>query len=280
MGFVIKISFFCYPKFISDPHNGITGQEFRHSGLNIPNLFSCPAPRGAGTKKMRILLIEDEQDIASFVISGLRKEHFAVDWADSAEKGLAWVKLNSYDLGIFDVKLPGMGGIEACQRLRQRGRTFPIVILSVMSDAVTKVGALNHGADDYLQKPFFMAELVARVKALLRRGANAIDPVIKLADVVMDTVKHTAKRNGKLLDLNRKEFSLLEYFMRNPGVTLTRAMIMEHVWDANADPFTNTVDVHIRFLRQKIDAGRRQKLLKTIHGYGYKFDAARAWTKK
>ncbi len=224
---------------------------------------------------MRILLIEDEPDIASFVISGLRREHFAVDWAESAEKGLAWVKLNSYDLGIFDVKLSGMGGIEACQRLRQRGRTFPVVILSVMGDAVTKVGALNQGADDYLQKPFFMAELIARVKALLRRGANAMEPVIKLADIVMDTVKHTAKRDGQLLDLNRKEFSLLEYFMRNPGVTLTRAMIMDPVWDANADPFTNTLDVHIRFLRKKVDSGRHRKLLKTIHGYGYKFDAPR-----
>ncbi len=223
---------------------------------------------------MRILFIEDEREIASFVVNGLREEHFAVDWADSAEKGLAWVKMNEYDLGIFDVKLPGVGGIEACRKLRERGRSFPIIILSVMNDAVTKVDALNLGADDYLQKPFFMAELVARAKALLRRGKRAEEPVIKLADMVMDTVKHMAARAGKPLDLNRKEFSLLEYFMRNPGVTLTRAMIMEHVWDANADPFTNTVDVHVRFLRQKVDSGHRLKLLKTVHGYGYKFEAS------
>jgi DNA-binding response OmpR family regulator len=223
---------------------------------------------------MRILLIEDEWEIASFVVNGLRTEHFAVDWADNAEKGLAWVKLNSYDLGIFDVKLPKIGGIEACRMLRERGWNFPIIILSVMNDAATKVEALNSGADDYLQKPFFMAELVARVRALLRRGKKTDEPVIKLADMVMDTVKHTAARGGKLLELNRKEFSLLEYFMQNPGVTLTRAMIMEHVWDANADPFTNTVDVHVRFLRQKIDSGHRQKLIKTVHGYGYKFEVA------
>jgi DNA-binding response OmpR family regulator len=223
---------------------------------------------------MRILLIEDERDIASFIVNGLRAERFAVDWADNAEKGLAWVKLNSYDLGIFDVKLPKMGGIEACQRLRERGRGFPIIILSVMSDAVTKVEALNLGADDYLQKPFFMVELVARVRALLRRGKRVEEPVIKLADMVIDTVKHAAMRAGKPLTLNRKEFNLLEYFMRNPGATLTRAMIMEHVWDANADPFTNTVDVHVRFLRQKVDSGHRQKLIKTVHGYGYKFEIA------
>ena len=145
---------------------------------------------------MRILFIEDEREIASFVVNGLREEHFAVDWADSAEKGLAWVKMNEYDLGIFDVKLPGVGGIEACRKLRERGRSFPIIILSVMNDAVTKVDALNLGADDYLQKPFFMAELVARAKALLRRGKRAEEPVIKLADMVMDTVKHMAARAG------------------------------------------------------------------------------------
>ena len=223
---------------------------------------------------MRILLIEDERDIATFIVNGLREERFAVDWADSGEKGLAWARLNDYDLGIFAAKLPGMGGIEACRKLRQRGRTFPIVILSVMSDAVTKAKALNSGADDCLQKPFFMAELVARMRALLRRAGNAMEPVIRLGDMVMDTIKHTAARAGKDLKLNRKEFSLLEYFMWNPGVTLTRAMILEHVWDANADPFTNTVDVHVRFLRHKVDGGFKRKLLKTVHGYGYKFEAS------
>jgi len=168
-----------------------------------------------------------------------------------------------------------VSGIETCQRLRQRGMTFPIIILSAATDTLTKAEALECGADDYLQKPFFMAELVARIRALLRRGDNAEEPVVKLGGLVMDTIGHTITRAGKALELNRKEFSLLEYFMRNPGVTLTRAMILEHVWDANADPFTNTVDVHIRFLRQKVDAGFKRKLLKTVHGYGYKFDAQR-----
>jgi DNA-binding response OmpR family regulator len=220
---------------------------------------------------MRILLIEGEQEIALFTVRGLREERFAVDWADSAEKGLAWAKWNRYDLGIIDAKQTGTSGIEACQGLRQRGMTFPIVILSAMSDALTKADALDRGADEYLQKPFFMAELVARIRALLRRGEHGMEPVITLGNLVLDTVKHTATRAKRELALSRKEFSLLEYFMRNPGVTLTRAMILEHVWDANADPFTNTVDVHVRFLRHKVDAGFKRKLLKTVHGYGYKF---------
>ncbi|MDE2018874.1 MAG: response regulator transcription factor [Patescibacteria group bacterium] len=223
---------------------------------------------------MRILLIEDEKEIANFVVNGLRAERFAVDWADSAEKGLAWARLSSYDLGIFDVKLQGgITGIEACRRLRERGIGFPIIILSVMNDAITKVKALNLGADDYLQKPFFMAELIARVRALLRREKKTENPVFKVADLILDTIKHTVIRGDKPIKLNRKEFSLLEYFMRNQGITLTRAMILEHVWDANADPFTNTVDVHIRFLRQKIDDGFKEKLIKTVHGYGYKLEA-------
>jgi len=225
---------------------------------------------------MRILLIEDEREIAKFIVNGLRAEHFAVDWADNAEKGLAWVRMSDYDLGIFDVKLPGMSGIDACRSLREKGFGFPVIILSVMNDAITKVEALNIGADDYLQKPFFMAELAARVRALLRREKKAEEPVIKVADVMLDTVRHTVTRAGMPIRLNRKEFCLLEYFMRNPGVTLTRAMIMEHVWDANADPFTNTVDVHVRFLRQKIDDGFKDKLITTVHGYGYKLESGSA----
>ena len=225
---------------------------------------------------MRILLIEEEREIATYIVRGLRAERFAADWADAAEKGLAWAKWNTYDLGIFDATLTGISGIETCQRLRGRGTTFPIIILSAPTDAPTKAEALNCGADGFLSKPFFMAELVARMRALLRRGEDAMEPVITLGDLTLDTVNRTAARAKRELALNRKEFSLLEYFMRNPGVTLTRAMILEHVWDTNVDPFTNTVDVHIRFLRQKVDAGFKRKLLKTVHGYGYKFDAQRS----
>jgi two-component system OmpR family response regulator len=221
---------------------------------------------------MRILLIEDEKDIANLVVAGLRAERFAVDWARTGEQGLAWAKVNAYDLGIFDIRLPGMSGVHACRTIREKGVNFPIIMLSVMNDAITKVEALNIGADDYLVKPFFMAELSARVRALLRREKKVTGPVLALGDVTLDVALHVVTRAGRLIRLNRKEFSLLEYFMRNPGVTLTRAMILEHVWDMNADPFTNTVDVHVRFLRQKIDDGHERKLLKTVHGYGYKIE--------
>jgi DNA-binding response OmpR family regulator len=221
---------------------------------------------------MRILLIEDEREIAEFITSGLRKERFAVDWANTGEEGLGWAKVNDYDAGVFDVRLPGLSGIEVCRAVRERKKEFPIIMLSVMNDAVTKVEALNAGADDYLVKPFFMAELLARLRALLRREKKTMGPVLQIADLVVDTLTHGVKRGKKDIHLNRKEFGLLEYLMRNPGTTLTRGMILEHVWDMNADPFTNTVDVHIRFLRQKIDEGHKRKLIKTMHGYGYKIE--------
>jgi two-component system, OmpR family, response regulator len=222
---------------------------------------------------MRALLLEDEKDIARFIIEGLRSERFAVDWAETGEKGLMWGKVNSYDIGIFDIKLAGgHSGLQVCQMIREHGKTFPIIILSVTGDVPTKIEALNIGADDYLAKPFSLAELMARVRALLRRERKIVGPRLSLADLEMDTQAHTVARAGKRIELNRKEFALLEYLMRNPGTTLTRAMILEHVWDMNADPFTNTVDVHIRFLREKIDIGHKKKLIKTVHGFGYKIE--------
>jgi two-component system OmpR family response regulator len=222
---------------------------------------------------MRILLLEDEKDIASFIMSGLKAERFAVDWADTGEKGLMWAKVNAYDLGIFDIKLPGQqDGLQVARMIRERGKMFPIIMLSVTGDVATKIEALNLGADDYLAKPFSLAELLARVHALLRREKKITGPKLIVADLEMDTQAHSVTRGGKEIHLNRKEFALLEYLMRSPGIMLTRSMILEHVWDMNADPFTNTVDVHIRFLREKIDVGWRKKLLKTVHGFGYKIE--------
>jgi DNA-binding response OmpR family regulator len=221
---------------------------------------------------MRVLLIEDEKEIADLVTAGIHAERFAVDWAATGEEGIRWAKINQYDLGVFDVRLGDMRGIEVCKLLREKGKTFPIIMLSVMNDAITKVEALNSGADDYLAKPFFMAELAARIRALLRREKRMRGPLLRVGDLTMDTLTHQVMRADHSITLNRKEFALLEYLMRNEGTTLTRGMILEHVWDMNADPFTNTVDVHIRFLRQKIDVGHRVKLIKTVHGYGYKIE--------
>ncbi len=223
---------------------------------------------------MRILLIEDEREIAEFVLRGLRTERFAVDWSNTGEEGLGWAKVNDYDVAIFDVRLPGISGVEVCRALRERKKEIPIIMLSVMGDAMTKVEALNAGADDYLVKPFFMAELTARVRALLRREHRIVGTVLHVADLTLDSSSHIVQRGRRRIRLNRKEFALLEYMMRHQGVTLTRGMILEHVWDMNADPFTNTVDVHIRFLRQKVDEGHGVKLIKTVHGYGYKIETS------
>jgi DNA-binding response OmpR family regulator len=197
-----------------------------------------------------------------------------VDWAHKGDQGLLWAKVNDYDLAILDINLMGskIGGLEICHAVREKGRSFPIIVLSIIHDTATKIEALNMGADDYLTKPFSMTELLARIRALLRREKKLVGPIIKHKDLVLDVNAHTAKRGGRRIELNRKEFSLLEYLMRNPGTTLTRSMILEHVWETNSDPFTNTVDVHIRFLRRKIDDGYDKKLIKTVHGHGYKIE--------
>jgi DNA-binding response OmpR family regulator len=222
---------------------------------------------------MRILLVEDDDAIAEFVIASLKAEDFAVDWARSGLRALMWVKVNQYDLAVLDINLgSGESGLDTCEAIREQGKTFPILMLSVINDAQTKISALNLGADDYITKPFFAAELLARIRALLRREKKMTGPKLIIADLEMDTLAHTVTRRGKSIVLNRKEFALLEYMMRNAGTTLTRGMILEHVWDITADPFTNTVDVHIRFLRAKIDEKYKKKLIKTIHGYGYKIE--------
>jgi len=222
---------------------------------------------------MKILLVEDDEAIAEFIVNSLKAEDFGVDWARSGLRGLMWAKVNQYDLAILDINLgAGESGLDTCEAIREQGKIFPILVLSVINDPQTKISALNLGADDYLTKPFFAAELLARIRALLRREKKITGPKLVIADLEMDTLAHTVSRRGKSIALNRKEFALLEYMLRNVGTTLTRGMILEHVWDMNADPFTNTVDVHIRFLRAKIDDKYRKKLIKTIHGYGYKIE--------
>lgn len=223
---------------------------------------------------MRILIIEDEKDIASFVKKGLVAEKFAVDCSHNGEDGLRFAKINDYDLVVLDIGLPGKDGLTVCRELREADKTFAILILSVMTDAHIKSHALNIGADDYLAKPFSFEELLARVRALLRRKDNFTGLKLKVADLELDSLTHNVMRGNKQIQLNRKEFSLLKYFMENTGIVLTRNMILEHVWDMNADPFNNTIDVHVRYLRKKIDDKKfKKKLLHTVHGYGYKIDS-------
>jgi two-component system OmpR family response regulator len=222
---------------------------------------------------MRILFVEDEPSVADFVVRGLKAERFVVDWTAQAEQALSLVRTNSYDAAIIDIELAGQHiGLKICKAIREKEKVFPIIVLSATHDTAVKIEALNLGADDYLTKPFSLMELLARVRALLRREKKVIGPVFRVDDLEMDVNSHSVKRGRQDVRLNRKEFALLEYFMRNPGTLLTRAMILEKIWDASLDPFTNTVDVHVRFLRKKIDDGRRKKLIKTVHGYGYKIE--------
>lgn len=222
---------------------------------------------------MRVLLVEDEAEVAEFVMRGLKRERFSVDWAQTADKALMWAKVNQYDCAVMDIKLAGdVTGLDIVKAAREKKQAFPIIILSGIRDATTRVEALNLGADDYLIKPFLFAELLARIRALLRRRKAVTGPVITVGDIVLDTVAHTVMRNGKSIPMNRKEFCLLEYFMHHPRILLTRSMILDHVWDVTTDQLTNTVDVHIRFLRKKLGDGGKHEIIKTVHGYGYKLD--------
>ncbi|HCU70483.1 MAG TPA: DNA-binding response regulator [Candidatus Moranbacteria bacterium] len=219
---------------------------------------------------MKILLIEDEEEIALFTKKGLEAELFAVDVANEGEKGEYMARTNDYDIIIIDYNLPYKNGIEVCKNLRDAGRKFPILMLTAEKDVGKKVEAFANGANDYLTKPFAIEELIARVRALLRHNSQSSSTEFSYKDVIIDLEKHIVIRAQKVLSLRKKEMALLEYFLRNPGTILTRSMILEHVWDTNADPFTNTVDVHVRSLRKKMNIDNLEPLIETVRGIGYR----------
>ena len=218
---------------------------------------------------MRILVVEDERKVASFIRQGLGEEGYAVDVASNGEEGLAMARDGVHDLIILDIGLPKMNGLQVLQELRRRKVTTSVLLLTVRATIEDKVLGLDAGADDYLTKPFAFQELVARVRALLRRRTEGGPAVLQFADLTLDPARHTAFRGGQKIDLTSKEFALLDYFMRNPGRVLTRTMIIEHVWDYDFDTGTNVVDVYVNYLRKKIDSDREPKLIHTIRGVGY-----------
>lgn len=218
---------------------------------------------------MRILVVEDERKVASFIRQGLGEEGYAVDVASNGEEGLAMARDGVHDLIILDIGLPKMNGLQVLQELRRRKVTTPVLLLTVRATIEDKVLGLDAGADDYLTKPFAFQELVARVRALLRRRTEGGPAVLQFADLTLDPARHTAFRGGQKIDLTSKEFALLDYFMRNPGRVLTRTIIIEHVWDYDFDTGTNVVDVYVNYLRKKIDSDREPKLIHTIRGVGY-----------
>jgi len=218
---------------------------------------------------MRILIVEDEKKVAGFIKKGLEEETYAVDVAVDGEEGFGLAEANEYDLIILDLMLPKMDGFEVLTRLREKKVNSPILLLTAKDSVEDKVTGLNKGADDYLTKPFAFSELLARVRSLLRRGQSETKTVLNLADLSLDLVSHKVNSNSEEIELTGKEYSLLEYFMRNQGKVLTRTMIAEHVWDYNFDTFTNVIDVYINHLRKKIDKNHSQKLLHTLRGVGY-----------
>ena len=218
---------------------------------------------------MRILVVEDERKIAQFIKRGLKEEGYAVDVASDGEEGHFLATTNDYDVVILDLMLPKIEGIILCKRLREEKIPSSIIILTAKDDVQNKIQGLDAGADDYLTKPFAFEELLARIRAALRKNDQSLTTKLQVADLTMDLLTHRVMRGNKEIILTNKEYTLLEYLMRHTASIIPRAVISEHVWDINFDTDTNVIDVYINYLRRKIDSGYKKKLIHTIRGRGY-----------
>lgn len=218
------------------------------------------------------MVVEDDREVSHALREVLTRQSYSVDVLATGEDALRHAAETSYDLILLDYVLPGINGREVCSMLRERGFASPILMLTVRAETSDKVGALDQGADDYLTKPFSTDELLARVRALLRRPKPLQPDTLQIGDLVIDTQRQKVMRGEREIYLTRKEFALVEYLMRNRGLVLSRHQIMEHVWDRNADPFSNTIETHMMTLRKKIDSPEKQKLIHTVQGRGYKLD--------
>ena len=223
---------------------------------------------------MHILVVEDEQRLAVLLRRVLSEERHAVDLAFDGAEGLNLAASDTYDLVILDLMLPGVDGLEICRTLRRAGIQVPVLMLTARGAVEDRVAGLNVGADDYLVKPFAMEELLARVAALLRRRGQGFDAATQLqvGDLTLDLLRHEARRDGRVIELTAKEFSLLEFLMRHPGQVLTRTQIIDHVWQYDSEALSNVVDIYIHYLRDKIDRGFAHPMLKTMRGVGYKIE--------
>ena len=218
---------------------------------------------------MRILIAEDEKKIAEFIKRGLKEEGYAADLAHTGPDALRLAEENPYDLLLLDVMLPGLDGVAVCARLRANGFASPILMLTAKDRVEDKVKGLDSGANDYLTKPFAFEELLARIRALLRAKPAEASTLLRAGDIELDLAAHKASLSSKELDLSAKEFSLLEYLVRNKGKIVTRTMIAEHVWDINFDTGTNVIDVYINYLRNKLEKKPAKKVIHTVRGKGY-----------
>lgn len=218
---------------------------------------------------MRILVVEDDPDAGPVLAKGLREHAFAVDLAQDGPAAIHKAFVNSYDLIILDVMLPGKGGLDVCKELRQSGSTVPILMLTARHQVPDRIAGLNAGADDYVIKPADLGELLARIHALLRRRSRLESPVLRVADLEIDTHQRKVVRNGRSIPLTAKEYSLLEYLVWREGAVVGRAEISEHVWDERYDPTSNLIEVYVQRLRRKIDTGHPVRLIHTRRGEGY-----------
>jgi DNA-binding response OmpR family regulator len=219
---------------------------------------------------MRILLVEDERKVASFIARTLRESAYAVDVADTGEKALELGKEISYDAILLDIRLPGISGVKVCRELRRRGIETPVMMLTARALVEQRVEGLDAGADDYLTKPFVLAEFLARVRALIRRGVHKGQAPLRYADLELDRRQWRAKRGKEMIPLTSKEFALLELFLLHADDVVTRSDILEHVWEYHSDTGSNLVDVYINRVRRKVDQNGFEKLIHTVRGLGYR----------
>jgi len=222
---------------------------------------------------MRLLVVEDEMKVASFLKRGLEAENYAVDVATDGEDGLHLATTHEYDLIMLDILLPKLTGFEVLQKLRDRNIRTPVIMLTARSSLGDRVQGLDLGADDYLVKPFAFEELLARIRALLRRRATGGNPILRVGQVLMDPVAHEVRVSDEVVEFTPKEYALLEYLMHNEGTVCTRTMIAQHVWDINFDTYTNLIDVFINHLRKKLQPFGCDKMIQTVRGVGYVLQA-------
>ena len=226
--------------------------------------------RGIGRiYRMRILVVEDDRKTAGFVGKALKAEGCAVDVLHNGDEALAAILSTSFDAVVLDIMLAGRDGLSVLRQLRTRGNRTPVLLLSARGEVNERVEGLEAGADDYMAKPFALEEVIARVRALMRRGGDAKPPDLRLGDLTLDTATRVAQRGTRKIELTAREYRLLEYLMRSPGRVCTRMMLIEKVWDYSFDPGSNIVDVYVRKLREKIDGGAKVPLLHSVRGVGY-----------
>lgn len=219
---------------------------------------------------MQILIVEDEEKIANFLRRGLLEESYAVDVARDGEEALYKFDINEYDLVLLDLLIPKVDGVAVCRKIREKNTNLPILVLTAKDAVEDKVAGLDAGADDYMTKPFSFSELTARIRALIRRGNKADPAVLTVDDLSLNPATRTAERNNKPITLTAREYALLEYFMRHPNVVLTKTQLLEHVWDYNYEGLSNIVETYVKYLRQKIKTGVKDKeLIHTLRGSGY-----------